>query len=102
MSEQYYRRSQIIEIFQFDERFLEELEAEDLISSVPSETSREPVFSPDQVDRLRVIATLVQELEVNLAGVEVILEMRANMIRMQHQFDEILDSLVRELKCRLP
>jgi hypothetical protein len=33
--------------------------------------------------------------------VEVILEMRENMIRMQRQFDVILETLVQELKGRL-
>jgi hypothetical protein len=33
--------------------------------------------------------------------VEVILEMRENMILMQRQFDQILDAMVRELKSRL-
>jgi hypothetical protein len=39
---------------------------------------------------------------VNLAGVEVIMEMRENLIRMQRQFDQILETLVKELKTRLP
>ncbi len=38
---------------------------------------------------------------MNLPGVEVILEMRENMIRMQRQFDQILEAIVKELKVRL-
>lgn len=102
MAQEYYYRHQVIEIFGLDEKFLEELEAEELIRSLELEPSRERVFSVREVERIRIIANLVKQLDVNLPGVEVILEMRANMIRMQHQFDEILSNLVKELKTRLP
>jgi MerR family transcriptional regulator, heat shock protein HspR len=101
MTNEYYVRKQVVEIFGFEETFLDELEAEDLVRSSGSEASPERVYPVDQVERLRLIATLVRELEVNLPGVEVILEMRENMIRMQHQFDTILEVLVRELKHRI-
>ena len=102
MANQYYYRRQIIEILDVDESFLDELMAEDLIHPQQIESGKEGVFPKDQVERIRIIANLVQELEVNLAGAEVILEMRENMIRMQRQFDQILQVLVRELKGRLP
>ncbi len=102
MAPDYYYRRQIIEIFECDEGFIDRLEAEDLVQSVEAESEPERVFPPDQVERIRIINNLMRELEVNLAGVEVILAMRENMIRMQRQFDEILDILVQELKGRMP
>ncbi len=102
MARNYYYRQQIIEIFELDERFLDALEAEDLVHPVQEESTRERVFPPDQVERIRIIDNLVNDLEVNLAGVEVIMEMRENLIRMQRQFDQILETLVKELKTRLP
>ena len=102
MAADYYYRRQIIEIFECDESFIDRLEAEDLVQSVEAESEPERVFPLDQVERIRIINNLMRELEVNLAGVEVILAMRENMIRMQRQFDEILDILVRELKGRMP
>lgn len=102
MAPDYYYRRQIIEIFECDEGFIDRLEAEDLVQSVETESEPERVFPPDQVERIRIINNLMRELEVNLAGVEVILAMRENIIRMQRQFDEILDILVRELKGRMP
>jgi len=102
MALNYYYRKQVIEIFEVDESFLDTLEAEDLVHSVQEESTREKVFPPDQVERIRIINNLVNDLEVNLAGVEVILEMRENLIRMQRQFDQILETLVKELKTRLP
>ncbi len=102
MARNYYYRQQIIEIFELDERFLDALEAEDLVHPVQEESTRERVFPLDQVERIRIIHNLVNDLEVNLAGVEVIMEMRENLIRMQRQFDQILETLVKELKTRLP
>jgi MerR family transcriptional regulator, heat shock protein HspR len=101
MDKNYYHRKQVLEIFGFDEVFLDELEAEDLVKSQYLEMGQEKVFTADQVERLRIISNLVQELEVNLPGVEVILEMRQNIIIMQRQFDQILEALVRELRSRL-
>jgi MerR family transcriptional regulator, heat shock protein HspR len=102
MALNYYYRKQVIEIFEVDESFLDALEAEDLVHPVQEESTREKVFPPDQVERIRIINNLVHDLEVNLAGVEVIMEMRENFIRMQRQFDQILETLVKELKTRLP
>ncbi|MBM3300320.1 MAG: MerR family transcriptional regulator [Deltaproteobacteria bacterium] len=98
MAPEYYYRKQIIEIFGLEEEFLALLEAEELIRALELEPGQERVFPPDQVERLRIISNLMKELEVNLPGVEVILEMRQNMIQMQRQFDEILAALVQELK----
>lgn len=84
-----------------DESFLDRLEAEDLVRSSETEPRVEKVFYVDQVERIRIICNLVNDLEVNLPGVEVILEMRENMIRMQQQFDAILEALVKELKTRI-
>ena len=102
MAPNFYYRRQIIEIFECDETFLDKLEAEDLVHSVEDESEQERVFPSDQVERIRIINNLMRDLDVNLAGVEVILAMRENMIRMQRQFDEILDILVQELKGRIP
>ena len=101
MTHEFYYRKQVIEIFNVDERFLAELEAEDLISSSELEAGHEKVYLPEQVERIRIIRNLVEDLEVNLPGVEVILEMRENMLRMQRQFDKILELLVQDLKGRL-
>jgi MerR family transcriptional regulator/heat shock protein HspR len=102
MAQNYYYRRQILEIFEVEESFLDILEEEELVSPVQEESTREKVFPPDQVERIRIIHNLVNDLEVNLAGVEVIMEMRENLIRMQRQFDQILETLVKELKTRLP
>src|SRR6185369_14228715 len=77
--------------------YLEMLEQEGLIA-VKRTLDDVVVISSHDLDRARVTALLTQELEVNLAGAEVILRMRDDMIAMRRQFDEILGDLVDELK----
>ncbi|MDA8405424.1 MAG: MerR family transcriptional regulator [Deltaproteobacteria bacterium] len=102
MNENYYRREQVIEIFGLQETFLDELEREELISCSIAEQSEEKIYTIDQIERIRIITNLVHDLEVNLPGVEVILQMRENMMLMRRQFDQILEALVKEIKLRMP
>ncbi|MGC8604089.1 MAG: chaperone modulator CbpM, partial [Desulfomonilaceae bacterium] len=95
-------REQVIEIFGLQESFLDELEQEELIRCSVMEQAKEKIYTSDQIERIRIITNLVDDLEVNLAGVEVILQMRENMILMRHQFDQILEALVKEIKARMP
>ena len=48
------------------------------------------LYTDEDLQRLEVILTLTRELGVNLAGVEVILNMREKMEKMQQQVDEII------------
>src|SRR5579872_3462153 len=50
-------------------------------------------YSPQDIDRIQQIRRLVEELGVNLAGVEVILNMRDQMERMRREFSETVDQL---------
>jgi len=102
MNENYYRREQVIEIFGLPESFLDELEQEELIRCSIIERCEGKIYSADQIERIRIISNLVHDLEVNLPGVEVILQMRENMIIMRRQFDQILEALVKEIKLRMP
>ncbi len=100
MAQEFYYREQVIELFDCDEEFLRKLESEDLVSTVQADSADRPVYSVDQVDRIRVIMNLVQEMDVNLPGCEVVLRMRENMLEMQEKFDKILDVLREELRSR--
>ncbi|MBI3767925.1 MAG: hypothetical protein HY271_05435 [Deltaproteobacteria bacterium] len=77
--------------------YLEMLEREGLIV-VKRTLDDVVVISSTDLERARVTALLTEELEVNLAGAEVILRMRDDMIAMERQFDEILSELVATLK----
>src|SRR5512147_2650292 len=48
------------------------------------------LYTDADLERLEVILTLTRELGVNLAGVEVILNMREKMEEMQRQVHEML------------
>src|SRR5690242_5075363 len=77
--------------------YIERLEREGLID-LKRTLDDVQVISADAFERVRFISLLTQELEVNLAGAEIILHMREDMIAMQRQFDEILANLVDEVK----
>ncbi len=47
------------------------------------------LYSPHDIERLRQITRLTDELGVNLAGVEVILNMRERLERMQQEMDRM-------------
>ena len=55
------------------------------------------LYTDDDLERLEVILHLTRDLGVNLAGVEIILNMRAKMEAMQGQIEEFVQSLNREL-----
>lgn len=57
-------------------------------------------YTDDDLDRLEVILHLTRDLGVNLAGVEIILNMRAKMSAMQDQIEEFVQSLNHELASR--
>jgi MerR family transcriptional regulator/heat shock protein HspR len=53
-------------------------------------------YSPDDIDKILQIRRLVEELGVNLAGVEVILHMRDQMERMRREMQDSIDVMQAE------
>ena len=49
------------------------------------------LYTQEDLQRLEVILTLTRDLGVNLAGVEVILNMREKMEKLQQQVQEMVD-----------
>jgi MerR family transcriptional regulator/heat shock protein HspR len=58
------------------------------------------LYTDSDLERLEVILHLTRDLGVNLAGVEIILNMRERMGEMQAQIQEFIASLNRELAAR--
>jgi MerR family transcriptional regulator/heat shock protein HspR len=58
------------------------------------------LYTDQDVERLEVILHLTRDLGVNLAGVEIILNMREKMGQMQAQIQEFIATLNRELAAR--
>ena len=55
------------------------------------------LYTPEDLERLEVILHLTRDLGVNLAGVEIILNMREKMGQMHGQIQEFVATLNREL-----
>jgi len=55
------------------------------------------LYSPGDIERLQRIARLVDELGVNLAGVEVILNMTGRMEQLQQEMDAVRAELEAEI-----
>jgi MerR family transcriptional regulator/heat shock protein HspR len=55
------------------------------------------LYTDEDLERLEVILKLTRELGVNLAGVEIILNMREKMSEMQRQIEEFVRQLNTEL-----
>lgn len=51
------------------------------------------LYTDEDLERLEVILELTRELGVNLAGVEIILNMREKMAAMQRQIEEFVQQL---------
>jgi MerR family transcriptional regulator/heat shock protein HspR len=100
MKKEFWTRTEIVELFQVDDRFLSSLEEEELLCPVCREDAAARVFPPQELEKLRLAKVLVEEMGVNLAGVEIILRMREMMFSMRRQFDEILEDLARSLQGR--
>lgn len=58
------------------------------------------LYTDEDLERLEIILKLTRELGVNLAGVEIILNMREKMLAMQRQMEEFIRSLNEELAAR--
>jgi MerR family transcriptional regulator/heat shock protein HspR len=55
------------------------------------------LYSPRDIEHLRAVARLVDDLGVNLAGVEVIFNMRKKMQEMQEEMDRSRAEFEREI-----
>ncbi len=55
------------------------------------------LYTDQDLERLEVILQLTRELGVNLAGVEIVLNMREKMAEMQKQIEEFVTILNQEL-----
>jgi hypothetical protein len=100
MTAHYIRLEEVRVRLAIDDALLRQVCEEGLVE-VKHTVDDEAVISADDAERLRLITVLMREMDVNLPGAEVILHMREDLCNMQRQFDEILRTLVEELRHRL-
>jgi MerR family transcriptional regulator/heat shock protein HspR len=60
------------------------------------------LYTDNDLERLEVILELTRELGVNLAGVEIVLNMREKMSAMQLQIEQFMQQLNQELQHMKP
>lgn len=93
MEKEFWTVSEALEVFQVEERFIFELEDEEIICSVCFNDTGRKHLSLEEMEKVRIAKILCDEMGVNLSGVQVILNMRRQMLDMRRQFDEILEDL---------
>jgi len=94
-----YMISAIAEQYEIHPQTLRLYEREGLLKPSRSEGNTR-LYTDADIERLEVILHLTRDLGVNLAGVEIILNMREKMDQMQSQIQEFVASLNRELASR--
>ena len=94
-----YMISAVAEQYEIHPQTLRLYEREGLLAPSRSEGNTR-LYTDDDLERLEVILKLTRELGVNLAGVEIILNMREKMAAMQQQIEEFVATLNQELATR--
>jgi MerR family transcriptional regulator, heat shock protein HspR len=90
-----YMISAVAEQYQIHPQTLRLYEREGLLMPSRSEGNTR-LYTDDDLERLEVILKLTRDLGVNLAGVEIILNMREKMAAMQEQIEQFVSTLNQE------
>ena len=94
-----YMISAVAEMYNIHPQTLRLYEREGLL--VPSRTNGNTrLYGDEDLERLETILNLTRDLGVNLAGVDIILNMREKMGQMHAQIQEFVATLNRELVAR--
>jgi MerR family transcriptional regulator/heat shock protein HspR len=92
----YYMISAVAQKYNIHPQTLRLYEREGLLA--PSRTEGNTrLYSEEDLEQLETILSLTRDLGVNLAGVEIILNMRRKMERMQSEVNEFMEYVKREL-----
>src|SRR6202167_5057768 len=94
-----YMISAVAEQYQIHPQTLRLYEREGLLKPSRSEGNTR-LYTDQDLERLEVILKLTRDLGVNLAGVEIILNMRERMEEMQRQIGQFVTSLNTEINQR--
>src|SRR5437660_7541458 len=95
----YYMISAVAEQFGLHAQTLRMYEREGLLKPSRSDGNTR-LYTSDDLERLEVILKLTRDLGVNLAGVEIILNMRERMAEMQREIENFVSSLNNEISQR--
>src|SRR3569832_1410520 len=90
-----YMISAVAELYEIHPQTLRLYEREGLLAPSRSEGNTR-LYTDEDLERLEVILKLTRELGVNLAGVEIILNMREKMEAMHKQIQGFVETLNEE------
>src|SRR5215510_10900321 len=96
-----YMISAVAEQYQIHPQTLRLYEREGLLKPSRSDGNTR-LYTDEDLERLEVILELTRELGVNLAGVEIVLNMREKMAAMQAQIEQFMQQLNHELQQMKP
>jgi MerR family transcriptional regulator/heat shock protein HspR len=96
MEEKAWTMGEAVRLLGVDQEFIEILVREEIVEVRRTGEKGDEVLTMGEIDKIRVARILMEELDVNVAGIEVILSMRQNTIEMRKQFDQILMCLADE------
>jgi MerR family transcriptional regulator/heat shock protein HspR len=91
-----YMISSVAEQYQIHPQTLRLYEREGLLKPSRSDGNTR-LYTDEDLELLEVVLHLTRDLGVNLAGVEIVLNMRAKMAEMQRQIEEFVSSLNQEM-----
>ncbi len=91
----YLMISAVAERFEIHPQTLRLYEREGLITPKRSDGNTR-LYDPETLRRLEIVLTLTREMGVNLAGVEVVLNMREQLDRMRGEMDQALEMVRRQ------
>lgn len=87
-----YTISAVAELFEIHPQTLRLYEREGLLKPSRSDGNTR-LYEDADIERLELILSLTRDLGVNLAGVEIILNMREKMNKMQSEFERFFEYL---------
>ncbi len=87
-----YTISAVAELFEIHPQTLRLYEREGLLKPSRSDGNTR-LYEDADIERLEIILSLTRDLGVNLAGVEIILNMREKMNQMQQEFERFFEYL---------
>ena len=93
--DKYYHISSVARLYDVHPQTLRLYEREGLLKPSRSDGNTR-LYSEDDLKQLEVILNLTRDLGVNLAGIEVILNMRKKMERIENEVNEFLDYVRKE------
>lgn len=99
IKKRYLMISAVAERYGIHPQTLRLYEREGLITPARSKGNTR-LYDEEALERLETILTLTRDMGVNLAGVEVILNMKRQMEKMQHEVDRLMEFVRQEMSDR--